>query len=410
MKLGVKYSKSELVLLLYRLSLKVDINKSREFAKKVIKISFAMGTPEEGFNYVSQIINAEHPKNKEELYACIIYNIALKQYDKALCILNQTQYKEWSDEKFFKIIRLICLERCSFLTQFLSDLNNLRSELNREEKSLLSIFEITANVHLNYLKVAAKIFQNCLNHYKETDAFPYILRLATNLFEPTESINFVEQAYSIFSERDDAFGMGTTIANKGLLELEMKNYNSALRLLKEGKDILRLYGTQHLNIIENNLGLSELFLDNKKDALKHFQKSIEFSTTPMPILYGKINIAILETLCQNFSKAIDVMESIYEDVITHKVDRVRQRYFSNFAVIITFSNKSNEEKENAITQMRKYLDRRYPHRTVDIANKLEKIIKRENSCKLSADFFFPCYLEYWYSNPLNSLKLKGLSY
>lgn len=98
-------------------------------------------------------------------------------------------------------------------------------------------------------------------------------------------------------------------------------------------------------------------------------------------------------------QALEILKKIEEEVATHPIDRVRQKYYPN-RLFAEYANQTSEifKYEELCGN---YPDRSYPEKTRQFIDELRQ---EEGIDKLSFDtwkkYFQPCYLAYWYVDPL----------
>lgn len=409
-KYSLRHAKTELALLLYRLSKHIDFSMAKRHAMQVIELSFAMGASKLAVEYVSEIVNLGAPINIEEYYIDLTFKIASKDYSKALQLIRFGSQKNWNNHTYFKLSELICLERCRKHDRFFELLENINPSLNLHEKAIAAIFRINALAHMNRIREARDHFDSAILKLEKAKAFPYLLRCATTVYEPSLSQIYLKRSLEMLDDDNDQFGFATTLANMGLLSLEQNDYSTAIEQLKQARVILRVFGTQHLNLLENILGLAYLGRGDFRVANHHFAQCIALSEGKMPKLYAKINMALAFACNECFDSAIEKFESIQDEVKAYPVDRVRQRFYSNLGITLMLSGADSDKLSQATKMMRKHPDRKYPGRTLEVASLIDSV--RDGKSKPPEEsllsLFFPAYLEYWYSNPLEDLPQESL--
>lgn len=147
------------------------------------------------------------------------------------------------------------------------------------------------------------------------------------------------------------------------------------------------------------MGLAALYADDFSFALMCLRLADTFSGTLMSHLFTTINIACLYLKQGKSIDAKRIIDSIESKVKVCGVNRVVQKYYINKAMIYFANNQLDEE----ILQC--CLDNPDRYIPLDTTEKVlyyrEKLIQREQYNNNDwVKCFCPCYLEYWYINPL----------
>lgn len=404
---SLRHSKSELVLMLYRIAKKVAPDAVKRHALNIIKISFALGTSERAKEFINEAVNVDNPSNETEFYLCVTYNIAYRKYGVALDLITSPMYQNFTNSNYYEIARAICLERSRKYDEFALVLDKLLPVSSIHEEGILRVHQINALVHSNKLLEARDLLVYSEDKLKKAFAFPYILRTATSIFEPEQSELYLKKALKKFEANGDDFGFATSLANMGILQIEKGNYSKAIRILKESRAVLMIYGIHHVYIIENSLGLAKLYSGAYDMAIQHFNKGLALSSGEMSQLYFHINLSIADCLKGNFQAAIDRLNPFEDFVANYPVDRVRQKYYLNMTCMAIIAKADHLKVKRWSTLMFKYPDRKKPQRTEQLSLKYGDLLNAIDK-KIDLSYFSPCYLEYWYSNPLADLTTESL--
>jgi len=405
-----RHSKSEIALLLFRLSKEADPVKAKGYAVDVIKLSFSLGTSARAKEYVEQVIDIQKPSNESEFFSGVTFNIASRNYEEALDLLNSHADKPWINNNYYRIAKCICEERCRNYIQFDAQLKQLLPGAVKDEEAVLRVYQINSLIHRNEIEKAKEIFLYSYQDLKGTNCYPYILRTSSSIYNPQQALSYIDEAITIFESKSNDFGYATTLANKALLLTSVQDYTSALTLLEKSRKVLQVHGIHHLNILENTLGLINLHLSNFDKAIIHFEKGRQLSNGEMSKLYFSLNLGVAYCFLGRFKEAIGRFKEYSDFVSSYPVDRVRQKYFSNLSAILFWSGAPKHEVAESVKLMKNFSDRKNPEQTFFIADKILAHLEERDSIKIkmTTDYFSLCHLEYWYSNPLTDLPLQSL--
>ena len=405
---SLRHSKSELVLMLYRIAKKVAPQEVKRHALNIIKISFALGTSERAKEFINEAVNVDNPSNETEFYLCVTFNIAYRKYEAALDLITSARFQNFVTSNYYEIAKAICLERSRKYEQFGLILDKLLPVTTIHEEGILRVHQINALVHNNKLSEAGEVLAYSQENLKKAFAFPYILRTATSIYAPELSEPYLKKAIKRFEANGDDFGFATSLANMGMLQIEKGKNAKAIQTLKESRAVLMIYGIHHLYIIENSLGLAMLHSGAYDIAIPHFKKGLQLANGEMSRLYFNINLSIADCLKGNYSEALNRLLPFEDFVIRYPVDRVRQKYYINITCMAIIANADLSEIERLSSLMVRYPDRKKPQRTAQLSLKYQDLLADVHSKKIDLSYFSPCYLEYWYSNPLADLTTESL--
>ena len=404
---STRHSKIELSGLLYRLSQMVSPDSVGCWSRELINSSLGAGTLGIARAQISNSLSIGSPKSKADLITDVTFNFLTKQYDHALELLSNKDYHKWLDDNYLSVLKAVCLNRCrKHLASEKHIKNLLEHGVNSNESCILHSFSINGLVHDNKLAEAKKVFEENLIKFKSVRSYPTFLRTASSIYPPKIAIPYLEEAKDISLKHGDVFGVAAISANIGVNKMEIGQHEAALTLLREAYDDLLVFGPHHLHIVQNNLGICNIVLGNFQKAKTLLKKSSRVSSV-MPSLYSRINNAMCISIFGSPKNGLALMADMKSEINKCSVDRVRQRYYTNLALLSWYCNEDNYEFNEKLKMAWKNKDRKHPEKTINtlsfISQNSSMIIsnkKRENVFK---KHWQPCYLEYWYFDPLSSL-------
>ena len=183
--------------------------------------------------------------------------------------------------------------------------------------------------------------------------------------------------------------------------------NDYLGSFKKLESSLSVYGYDNMYILYNNMGIAALYADDIPLATMCFQLADTFSSTSMSHLFVTINSACMYLKQGKILDAKITIDSIESDVAVVGVNRVAQKYYINKAMIY-FANNLLDDK--ILQCCLDNLDRYIPlYTTEKVSNYRQKLIQGEKYNNNDwTTYFCPCYLEYWYINPLKIFSTKSI--
>lgn len=407
------HPKSELILLLYNLSGIVDQSSSSHWARQLVRVSMRMGNTEVAYRQIGRVIDIERPKTKDDLIIDVSLKFMCKRYSKVYELLTKLENRDFvSSNRYLRALEALSLNRCrqhDSSNTLIDTLVNTSSSI--DEQCILISAKLSNLIHQNFINDARLIFRETKPLFLRSKFFPYFLRMSPSIHGPQEGKWDLIRAYKLFKNNNDHFGTYTTLSNIGLLFLELSRVRSALTILCRSREELIIYGPHHSIHVKNNIGIARVFQGNFDDAIRVFRPLCN-GHQKMPSIYASINSAVALALVGDVEKATNMLDEILNVVQAYPVDRVRQRFWHNQALISTigcFDNPAayQERADAAIQKMKVHVDRRDPHKTLATAGQFNNWVHGEFPKNFQRDhfsiFWQPCYLEYWYHDPLNLL-------
>lgn len=406
-KNSARHSKTELSGLLYRLSQVVSPDSVGYWSRELINTALGAGTLDIARAQISNSLCIGSPKSKADLITDVTFNFLTKDYGSALELLNKGEYSKWSNDDYLEVLKAVCLNRCR---EHLSSARLISQLLARgvteNHACILYSFYINGLIHDNKISEAKRVFEEKLKTFSHTRSYPTLLRTASSIYPPEESIPYLVEAKELSIELGDVFGVAALNVNIAVAMMEVGQYEESLKILNGAYDDLLIFGPHHLHIVQNNLGICNIALGNYKDANSLLKKSSRVSSM-MPRLYSEINRAMSISISENATEGLSLMLQMRKEIDECPVDRVRQRYFTNLALLSWCCNESSDELGRKIEMACKHKDRKHPERTMIIINHISQTISCEvsisNRIATLKNSWQPCYLEYWYFDPLSSL-------
>ena len=339
-------------------------------------------------------------KGNEKLQ--IIAFTYLRLYKDAYELLKSLKKKEKLNKDFKKLYAVI-LNRCRLHKKAKKNLNKCLA--NDENNFILKAYLVSNFIHSENIKGAQKLYEKESKELNNIDQ-GYFFRNCGAAF--WDDLRPFEQALEIFEYNQELFGYYSTKCNlltrRMMLDLE-NSYSDEFRQLENG---FLEFGENNMHIFYNNWAIAELLNKNFETANKLLNTADAFSHSNMPHIFITINRACLCVAKGGYESALTIINNLESDVENIPVDRVKQKYYINKALIYFANNILNDD---IIKKCQQYPDRYVPKLTY------QKIKFYQDKLKTSqiyntTDFincFCPCYLEYWYINPLKLLSEKTIN-
>lgn len=331
----------------------------------------------------------------------IIAYTYLRLYKDAEIKIKEVNKKECLDKDFRELYAVI-LNRCRKHRKAKKKLLECLSE--DKDNYILKAYLVSNYIHSEKLEKAQKIYfaeQLNLNNIDQA----YFFRNCGAAF--WDNLEPFEQALQIFEQNQEWFGFYSTkcnlITRKMMLDLN-KSQSLEFQIIEKE---LEKFGDNNMHIFYNNWAIAELLNKNYSQAHKLLNIAYAYSHSKMPEIFITINSACLLIRENKLSEALNIIDSIEHDVEEIPVERVRQKYYLNKAFIYYCNNKLNSE---ILDKCNQYTDRYNKNLTY---KKIKFYKKRllNNTTYTKEDFlrcYCPCYLEYWYINPLKLLSVETI--
>lgn len=404
-----RHSESELLPLLYRTSKLIDPSSSIVWGREIIRLSMQMGSIEAAKRFLEQSVSTklslEVVQTFEDFLLVVCFYMAARRYSKALQLLQIPANAEWSQSPLSKSLFAICLNRCrrhdesDFLIEEM-----LTTGVTTEVKALLASYLVVSKLHSNKVLEARSIFTRYSSSLEQSKNIAYLLRNGASCFQAQTSIDISKRATELFREADDMFGYASTLTNLACSCSELGDCSVALAYGQEAAEILETFGVFHLHIVKNDLGIFNMQLSLFEEAEHNLRTALKVAKTSMPTLFIQMNMALCSLLKGDVALSLSQLGRMEEQVQNHPVDRVRQRYYINSAIAAKYAGSSDFENFCALAEG--HPDRMSP----SITRNTTALLRSREIARLDLlRLIQPCYLLYWYQNPLEAIPEEALA-
>jgi tetratricopeptide (TPR) repeat protein len=246
---------------------------------------------------------------------------------------------------------------------------------------------------------------------KFSKKYPYFLRNAATIFEPSKAYRLRHMAKCIFKKNGDLFGYYTTIINMTSYNLKNTPISFALNQALIAFEALQQFGASQIHLAANNLGICYLMNNNYIEAIKYLTLSIEVAKTIMPIGYATFNLAAIYIKIGETQTAYKLITNLKQRVLSSNLPRLKGRYYLSMAVIeYVFGNYGNSQKFSQLAiKDSNFAPSTKPYSVVAFLN--EKCNASDHyESEQWENLYAPCFLEYWTINSIDILADELLSF
>lgn len=370
----------------YILSKKFDVNNTSVWLYKLI-----LSRLQAGLTISYDLLDALKISNNRKLL--IVVYTYLRQYEEALIYLKEIKTIQKLSYNF-KNLYAVLLNRCRFHKKAQKKL--LKCLKKEPNNYILKAYLASNYIHQEKIYDAQNLYLQDNNKIETLDKAYFYRNIGAAFWDNYEPF---DKALNIFANENDMFGYYTTMCNYMTRKMILGKLDSIEETFLEIEKKLVDYGNENMHILYNNFGLAYLLIDDLDNAKKYFNLASLFSKSDMPDIFIKINQACLELKIGEKIKAKKIIDSLEGKVLSFPVQRVKQKFYIN-KLLIYFAN--DLPINDIITKCNEYPDRYDSDYTLQIANAYKE--KCDNNQKYSSNDwqygYCPCYLEYWYVNPL----------
>ena len=345
--------------------------------------------------------------DRKDIPITIMFLAQNRKYTEALEML-ETLIKE--DERnippYYEVLYAILLNRCRKHLDARRVLEGLlvKDHLGVENKAVLLAYLIANHLHENNAVRAQECIPKWESIIGNTNNFGYCLRNAASI--GTDVFNMLDRAAIHFTRSGDSFGLATVYANHGKHLCVAGKYKNGLDIMRQAEGQIAEHGDIHQHIIRNNIGIVYSVTHEYEEAIKYLRAAEIVARNEMPSIYTRINIALLHFRRKNYRKASEIINELLDRVEKSHVDRIRQVFYPNAAIIALMDGNS---KFDWYCQKSLKHPNRYSRKRTKSTIKKAISLKRMSSPPFEevVDLISPCYMEYWYVNPIKAVD--GLS-
>lgn len=317
-----RHSESAYGALLYKLAKQVDPQAVSRRAFDLVRISLGQADLAAADLYVRAAIGGQTARSISDLYTLLAFQVSTQEYQTALETLDQLGAGYWQGVRTLRIIHAIALNRVRAHADSDAEIEALLAEpaTTAEEFALLTSYRVAGLLHEGDLVRARQVFERALRRIRSAKNRGYALRNCAAVYFWGEGRDLVRaeatlaEATQAFRSQDDAFGVYTTLNNRGALIGEglspREGAARALPAFQESFESLAVFGTQHLEEVGANVGVALLLKGEVEKAATHLHKVTAFASGDFPRVVMESALAFTEVLSGRADAARERMRQL----------------------------------------------------------------------------------------------------
>lgn len=388
----------EILELLYRFAIEFSDHNIKKYALALLECKLKKGE-----QISEDIIANAHlsKKNNAEIELSVLYYTRERRYTEALKWIESLKGKRSNCRyQTLKSVLLNRVRRFSDAEDML--LYNMASiDEPKTLNTLLAYY--TANcIHTNQKGRALAEYYNRMQQLNGTENWGYFLRNLASVVSFPEKDRFYKDAIENFTLFKDSYGIFSSKCNWGNSLCVVGKASEGLPYLKDAEIGLQQFGTNHLHIVYNDLGVCYLMLGDIKNATKYLSLAEKLAYNKMPRLITAINKACLLMVQKKLDLSLQSLDSIQDEVLAHPVSSISSKYFTN-RLLIEYT-KGSDAFQTFYINNKSYIDKFVTEAT--IKNYQLLFLETRKIEYPSAEWnkvYAPAGLAYWYVDPLKMM-------
>lgn len=379
--------------LMYSLSKELLQKSSKSYAVLILdkKLKSGETIPEE------IILAAKLDKrSSKDITLATLYYCRERRYNDALGWLESLRNKK--NVTFYSNLKAVLLNRVRRMDEAeLLFKQCLETEHNQGKLNILYAYSLANTLHLHGSSTIKDLYLTSYEKLSGTPNNGYFARNFASAVPAKEKESFYMDAVASFKENRDDFGLYSSYCNWGNSLCVIGRPQDAFPYLANAEKGLQQFGTAHLHIVYNDIGMCHFMNKEYSDASKYLSLATRLALNTMPYVMVEINKACLALASDDKESAHKIMMDVLDKVTSHKVASLKQKYYTNmllvqFALGVKPLNTFMKEHEENIAE---YVN-------ADIVSKYAEFIraKCEYSSKHLHNLYYPSGLAYWYIDPL----------
>ncbi len=394
---GMK-SSQEILELLYKLSIEFSNRNIKKYAIALLEYKLKKGE-----KISEDIIANAHlsKKNNAEVELSVLYYTRERRYSDALKWIESLKGKR--SNYLYQTLKSVLLNRVRrFAEAETMLLHNIDTIDEPKTLNTLLAYFVANCIHTNQKERAIREYKDRIQQLDGTENWGYFLRNLASAVSFPEKEEFYKDAIDNFSLFNDTYGIFSSKCNWGNSLCVVKKASEGLSYLKEAEKGLQQFGTNHLHIVYNDLGVCYLMLGDIKNAAKYLSLAEKLAYNRMPRLITTINKACLLCVQNELDLSLQELDAIQDEVLTHPVSSIGNKYFTN-RLLIEYTKGTNAfcaYQKNNKSNIDKFVNE-------VIIGKYQLLLSENRQIEYPSEewnnLFAPAGLAYWYVDPLKMI-------
>jgi hypothetical protein len=404
-----RHSQSAYGALLYKLAKQVDPAAVSKRAFELVRISLAQADIAAAGHYIEQAMGDSPSRSVADLYTLLAFHVSVQDFERALNTLDELGPQYWMGVQVLRIIHAISLNRVRAHRESGAEIDALLAEptTTAEEFSLLTSYRVAGLLHEGELGLARETFECAYSRLRLARNRGYALRNCAAVYFWGDGRDLVRadallaEATETFEQQEDAFGVYTTLNNRGALAGSAhprdRGATSALPMFQRSFDALAVFGTQHLEEVGANLGMALLLTRQADWAATHLRKVSAIASFDFPHVLIESALAFTELMSGDVVGARERVWRLTRRAADLKLPEAVYRANVNAAVVEAAARAGDDRFTQYVEAARRT---GFWAGTASLDHVLTGVREAAISRETLPDYLSYGYFQYWSQNPL----------
>lgn len=386
--------------LLYRLSGLVDPEGQKRWRMAMLKSCIATSNFLEATSVLEEIRSNLPRQSDDDTLTLISAMVTTKKYASALDVTSTLAEKSTRTA----ILKGILLYRDLQLEAAHRSMLVLMPTLSSTEEScILATYIIALGIDRGAQDPLAQAIIADASRFSQTWHYGYLLNVIAATQHPTQAIETCQTAAPVFEANGDIFGLGGTHANIGVHLLKAKRYQDSKRASIKAHELLARFGIQHVHLVANNIAGAALKSGSLDEASVWVRKSLNLLQTSTIGIRALANLAVVEFIRGDFHAMISAVDAAAQRATDQPMEHVRRSFCRSVGPIVAGYGQLPDN-------VRMLLECSHEKSDTPPANPffVDAGTQSDRLAYVQAQYT-PGTNQYWFPNPMNLFKGKGLS-
>lgn len=406
---SARHSQSAYGALLYKLAKQVDPAGVSKRAFELVRISLAQADIAAAGHYIEQATGDSASRSVADLYTLIAFHVSVQDFERALGTLDELGPQYWMSVRILRIIHAISLNRVRAHGASAAEIDALLAEpaTTAEEFALLTSYRVAGLLHEGELGRAREAFERAHSRLQLAGNRGYALRNCAAVYfwgdgrDPVRADALLAEATEVFEQQQDAFGVYTTLNNRGALtgssQPRDRSATSALPMFQRSFDALAVFGTQHLEEVGANLGTALLLTKQADRAATHLRKVSAIASFDFPQVLMESALAFAELMSGDVAGARERVWRLTRRAADLKLPEAVYRANVNAAAVEAVARADDDRFACYVEAAR---SAGFWAGTASLDRVLAGVREAAVSRETLPDYLSYDYFQYWSQNPL----------